>query len=142
MRPMYESVGDRTNEARVAAFLADRFCAQYHKLPLAYRADYLFFRGDVVVAVVEIKCRTHAYGTFPTYILSLDKFMRVRELAKYTHAKASLFVQYTDKLVGVELDSSLSSDWDIRWGGRTDRSDTQDQEPVVHIPLTQFVELG
>lgn len=140
-RPLYESQADRDNEAKVAAAIARKYLMVEHHLPRFYHADYMFFRNWQVALVAEVKCRKHAFGTYTTYMISLLKVMRTRELAAFCAVKALLFIQYYDRLVFVDLNDDRNSQWDIVWGGRTDRNDDQDQEPVMLIPMEHFKEI-
>jgi hypothetical protein len=137
-RPLYESEADRANEAKVAAAIARKYTMVERHLPMAYHSDYIFFKNWVPSLVAEIKCRKHAFGTYTTYMISLLKVMRTRELAAVCNTKALLFVQYSDRLVFVDLNDDRKGYWNIGWGGRTDRNDDQDQEPVLLIPMDHF----
>ena len=35
-----------------------------------------------------------------------------------------------------------SNEWDAKIGGRKDRGDWQDIEPVIHIPISEFNTVG
>ena len=46
-----------------------------------------------------------------------------------------LLVQWADSMGGVQMSNEY---WSVRVGGRKDRNDWQDIEPVTHIPISEF----
>jgi hypothetical protein len=76
-------------------------------------------------------------------MISLGKIMAARRLSEASQLPSFLLVQWTDPKLWnydvcgyVRLDSLL--DFKIAVGGRTDRGDPQDIEPVALIPIGEF----
>ena len=132
-RPIYETEADRANERRVADILLDRWRCTAVKLPRRYEIDYALSRGNRVMAWAEVKCRTNPREQYPTYMVALGKVIAGLDLAQRTNLPFMLVVQWTDSLgwVTPKLDA-------IHIGGRHDRGDGDDEEPVAHIPITEF----
>ena len=132
-RPVYESDADRSNQATDVAKL-ERAFGQTAIAPKDPFAAYdVVFDGQKRPCVVEIKVRRNAREKYPTYMLSEKKYNALCAI----HAKgadALLAVQWTDALgtVRVPVEHTAGT------GGRYDRGDSFDVEPVVHIPINSF----
>lgn len=134
MRPLYERAGDLTNERQVADHLGKLYKSEMMKLPIKYGLDYAAVRGSEIRSWIEIKCRKNEMKRYPTYIISLDKILAARRLTQTTALPSILFVRWTDSLGFVNLCNQFS----YEKGGRIDRNDWQDVEPVAAIPLENF----
>jgi len=71
-------------------------------------------------------------------MISLSKLLSARLLATETEVPAVLAVQFQDKAMYTMLHNVECS---IGFGGRSDRNDWQDQEPVVFINMSEFKEI-
>lgn len=128
-RPRYETADDRTRELAVAQAVFDPYGVTLAKLPVSYEADFAVVRDGRVIGVVEVKVRSRAYDTL---MLSLHKAQTMRRYAE-CGLRAWLVLCVP---TGVYARQVTASDLaDIRMGGRTDRGDWQDVEPVVHVPM-------
>lgn len=134
MRPLYESSEDLANEQQVAKFLSEKWGCTFKKLPISYHIDWVVMR-DKPQAFVELKCRKNESKKYPTLLLSLNKWMRGKELSKELGIPFIVAVKWTD---GVFFHTAGSADVSYGFGGRTDREDSQDIEPVVLIPVENF----
>lgn len=136
-RPLYETGADLGREQAFIAKICDEWQCESHKLSIKSGADYALTRGKPIVAWVEIKCRTNTKNAFSTYNISLDKLMKLRDLARHTALPAMLCVRWSD--VDGYLDiGSTTRDLEFAIWGRYDRGDNQDIEPSVLIPIEEF----
>jgi hypothetical protein len=108
------------------------------KLPTTYSLDYAIKKGEEVKGFIELKCRTHVYGTFDTYMISLKKWKACREFQASSHLKAFLGVGFTDG--DYWLDTANVTDFSVKMGGRSDRDWTVDREPCVFFNIEYFKE--
>ena len=138
MRPMYENDNDLRSEKNLISYVSDCWNVASYKLPMSYKIDYVMYRNESPVGFAEVKVRTHTFGTFPTYIISLAKVMEARRLARETNTKSILIVSWTDRTGYLDFFSHNQ----IRHGGRSDRNDWQDQEPMCHFDLKHFKVIG
>jgi hypothetical protein len=138
MRTLYETVDDLRSEKNVISYVSQCWNVAYYKLPMSYKIDYAMYRDDILMGFAEVKCRTHKFGTFPTYIISLGKVMEARKLARETETNSILIVSWTDKIGYMDFFSHHQ----IKQGGRSDRNDWQDQEPMCHFDLKHFKGIG
>lgn len=138
MRPTYETEADRKNEKRVAQKAASAWggCLA-EKLPKQYRADFGFVDSrESVLAWAEVKCRTNEHDRYPTYMLSLAKWLEAERLSQDTGLPFYLLVEFTDGIYYLRVKKLEGIS--IKMGGRSDRGDAQDREPTVHIPMRHF----
>lgn len=136
-RTQYESDEDRKNERALADFLESLWSCRFDKLPKSYILDFAAVRGGEVVSWHEIKCRKTVPQTrFPTYIVALKKIVAAREYAEATGLPSFLTVEWSDSVGTVEI--SGSTIFSVAMGGRRDRGDSADIEPLTHIPINAF----
>jgi hypothetical protein len=141
-RPIYETKSDRQNEKTIASYLEKRWGCEADKLKIACEIDYSLTRGGKIVGVMEIKCRKYDYNTLEGWgglILSAHKWQAAKRW-KETHNIT--FILAVGLLDGIFVLLVRASDnWpqlELVTGGRTDRSDPQDIEPCVLIPMKLF----
>jgi hypothetical protein len=133
VRPRYERPADLTVERKVAAQL-ERKGIKLHKLPVSYRLDFAMFKNGKLKGWAEIKARRNNHDRYPTLLISLGKVMAARQLADVSGTRSILLVQYLDGLYWCDFASAF----EIRMGGRYDRGDADDVEPVAHFPMEAF----
>lgn len=150
MRPTHESDKDRVEQARIAAFIEKRWDCVATLLPLYSHVDYVLTKrptekeGKVeegrVDAVMEVKCRKHKLRQeWPTYMLSLLKLIRMRELGDALNVPAILVVEWADATGMVDVRKLNTGDCTFHVGGRKDRPDDPgDIELTVRIPNSAF----
>jgi hypothetical protein len=117
----------------------DYFATHLHS-PLAGRA----------AAWVEVKAREHVFGTFPTVILSAGKWVEGCRVARETGVPFNLIFRFSDGVYRYEhaayhVEYNAADplrEVHFEWGGRSsDPRDTQDEEPVAHIPIGRWKKL-
>lgn len=134
---MYEnsqtlSVEEATMDAVCKAWNLGR-----RKLPISYRIDWAVTDRNEPVAWAECKRRYNPHDQYPTLILSLAKYMHGMELAERTGLPFLIIVEFDDGIRFCKHEVMPP----IVWGGRSDRGDPQDMEPMVDIPMSKFVAL-
>jgi len=139
MRAMYENLDTACDEVEFFRSLREHEpYSQYSfsKLPLGYEIECAMEKKNSITAFCEFKRRHVNMNTYDTLILSLHKY---KQLISYSWVEdgAMLFVRWND-MDAVHNVPSEHIKFEIAWGGRTDRNDWQDTEPVVHIPITEF----
>ena len=129
VRRAYESERDREREQVVARAVFEPLGLVVAKLPMAYEVDFAVMRGERVVGVAEVKVRSRAYETV---LVSLHKVQALRRAAQMG-LRAWLLVAVPAGVYAHRV--APAGALDVRWGGRADRGDWQDMEPVVHVPF-------
>lgn len=132
MRPLYETQQDLHNEGQVLARICAAWECEGTKLPLTYKVDYALTRHGEIKAWAEIKCRNTEY---PDMWVSLKKWMAGVRLSKTTGRPFVLVYCFKHKVYWKAVQDDLPV---IRIGGRTDRSDWQDVEPMAVFSLKDF----
>lgn len=141
MRPTYETQHDRDNERSVIDLLCRKWGCAANKTPQFYCVDWSLARGQEVKSLVEIKFRKASY---PTYILSLHKYTEMLMSAFASQLPHLLVVCWPEDGKRVVRYVKVSPEIPARviHGGRKDRGDTQDMEPMVEIPIGKFKLVG
>ena len=138
-RPVYENAEDRSAETMAIKRFIDSLDGDvdFIKLPMQYKMDFAITRDGVIIGLVEVKCRKYSKHAFSTYMISMSKLVAA---AGYSSIGIGciLLVQWTDSMGWVKMDGD---NWKVRIGGRKDRNDWQDVEPVTHIPIAEFKEV-
>ena len=134
-RKIYETQGDLDREHEFKQELEEKLSCSLVKLPIRYCLDFAAVRNRKVVAFVEIKHRTNNIDAYPTYMISLAKLQAAKRLSEDGKVPSFLVVQWTDIRGTTNL---ATCNFSIEMGGRTDREDSQDIEPVAHIELSEF----
>lgn len=145
MRPLYETDKDFENEKRIKRQIEQEKEWKLTKLPKRYYLDFFAFtpRFGQLIAVLEVKRRHNTHDKYPDVILSLAKYMKGAEYADALNVDFLFVVQFNDGLYIHEGGSLTLQHLQITFGGRTDRNDPEDIEPVVHIPVKAlFTKLG
>lgn len=123
------------NEDEVIRQFAASRNAMAVRMPLKSAIDWSLQAGPHITGWVEIKCRKVARDVYPTLILSAHKYINAMQMRNMFDIPLLIVVRYTDGLYFWEVDGRKL---DVRHGGRADRGDWQDVEPVVHIPVELF----
>lgn len=161
-RPLYENQESILDEMSFAEKIASKLSVNLIKLPIAYNLDFAMMRSDLpqvmypktpetaksivsslrgkeVVSFAELKRRGVPSDRYSTLVLSLNKVEAGLTKSRLFGKPFFIFVRYSDKDVYLKYKDEYS--FPIHIGGRYDRGDYQDIEPVVHIPKDMFTEL-
>ncbi len=138
-RPLYENAATLEEEIKFFRDLKeteDYSDIRFRKLPLSYRLECAMehIPTGKIRGFCEFKRRKNLREQYPTLILSLHKYRELQAVSEFS--TALLFVRWNDRDGVHEI--TEYADVDIEWGGRKDRRDWQDEEPVVHIPVDDF----
>jgi len=134
-RPVYETTDDRGREHAVAQRVAEAWRCEVREMPPKAPYDYCAVRDGLIAAICEIKVRNNTSTFYPSLMISVDKLARCDEHARVIGCPFLIIVQYTDALRWVRFSAGM---YTAGIGGRTDRADRLDIEPVVFIPCESF----
>ena len=142
-RLQYESDGDLANETAVASYVGARWNCNFEKLPISYHLDFALTREGAVEGFAEIKCRTSERTRYPTYMIALSKLNAAMTLRHVTGLPVFLIVRWRGGEIGYcDLLDVIMDSLTVEMGGRKDRGDWQDVEPVAHIDIGKFLKLA
>lgn len=131
-RPIYESDADRRRERDAISLYCAKRRVSFAKLPMFYEVDFALLLRGKVVGCAEVKIRSARYSTM---ILSLHKWLALCAWAN-AGLQARVLVMWPSGLHLFRVQPNVVRD--ITMGGRVDRADDQDVEPVVHLPTSEF----
>jgi len=129
-RPTYVTPADEAVERVIADTVGVSWNCSPTKLAKFNSIDFALTRDGNVSGWMEIKRRTNAHDKYPTYMISFDKWKNLILTANASQLPAFLVVQFTDGLYYLH---SHIPPTHIEVGGRFDRNDSQDVEPVAHF---------
>lgn len=143
-RPAYETLEDLKREWEIAHLVGEHWDFTAKKLPRRYTLDYCMVRGKPgarhheVVGGLEVKVRKKKY---PTLILGQTKMYGAQlYLNMEPPRKSFIVVEWPDGIHFREM--VLDAETRLSWGGRQDRGDWQDLEPLIHWPTSSFTLLA
>lgn len=139
MRPRYETEDSLKDEREFADYIATSWAMDLYKMPVSYNLDYMGFRDDKAVGVLEIKNRNFELGHYPTLFIALSKFLNAQNYMKMG-LEFAVAVRLLNGDFFYKWDTSHKLD--IKMGGRRQMRDPADFEPLIHIPFDYFEEIG
>jgi len=137
-RKRYETEADRQKEREVMEAIEAGTGYRCVQMPERYPADILVFDTDgrTPRSMIEVKARNIAFGTYGSFHLSVEKVIGLRQLFSETGVPQFICPYLTD---GIYLYRLAPADrFEIEYGGRSDRGDPEDREPVCCIPWDYF----
>lgn len=134
-RPIYEDETSLDHERVIAEALEEKWGVDFWKLPRSYVADFAVLRKGELIGWAELKVRKCERKKYPTFMVALHKALALKRLAD-AGGSVILLVHWSDGLFMLKPD--LRQKLKIRIGGRSDRGDPADLEPVVHFLVDHF----
>lgn len=135
MRPIYENRSTMLDEQDFAKHLGMLTKCNLVKCPRNFRIDFAAVRNSKVVSFIEYRKRSNAMDYYPTFMTAANKKIYAQAIHRSSSLPVYMFVQWTDHLGYADL-VSCKAKWSV--GGRKDRNDPADFEPVIQIPLSEF----
>lgn len=139
-RPQYETQDDLKNEEEAIRRLEAVSGRKSFKLPRGYRIDFAMCDGEEITSWIEVECIENPFKQYPTLAIGITKLMAGLAFEQKTGLPFFLVVHWPDFLGYIRIKSL--SEFKILKGGRTDRNDSADVEPMVHIPIQMFKKLA
>ncbi len=136
-----ETDESRRNEDLFRHRLEKAWKVEMEHLSSAYALDWSANRDGKTVALVEMKCRTHSFGTHPTYMIGLKKWNACRMFAASSHLPVLLGIGFTDG--DYYVDTSKVKDFTVKMGGMCPhkRNWSVDREPCVYFDIDYFLKV-
>ena len=142
---IYENATSLQREALVAEAVAHVWPLKLIKLPKLAAADFIALKDGRARSLIEIKARTTKLDQYPTLMLSMSKAVALKTVTRETGLPSIIVTTLTDRHSNECFwywhkltDLPLGESYRIEVGGRTDRNDAMDVEPVIMIPYTDF----
>ncbi len=133
---IYETAADRAREESIAARVAAAWgCDRQIKCEFS-QMDRELWRGEAMVARIEIKVRSLFRESRAFYSISAAKISVAVALWEWSGVRSFLVVQFRDGLFFVPVTRLLMA-W-VKVGGRRDRGDARDTEPCAVFPVAWF----
>ena len=136
-RPIYETAENRQSESSAARIIEEKLGLTVVQNKRLYPADYSFIKNGVVKGIGEIKVRKNPRFKYSTFFISADKITKCKAFSQEFGIPFFLFVWWSDGLYTINLTDKKPLHLAI--GGRYDRGDSQDVEPMAHYDPADFV---
>lgn len=136
VRPRYETPQSKAEEDRIASLLEEQWGFEVWKTRAYCPFDRVMVKGGAVKAFCEIKVRKASY---PTYWIGLDKWAALVTYSEAVEVPCALIVAWP--MAGEEAVMAIRVKRGPRaivMGGRRDRGDPDDIEPMVVLPIEEF----
>lgn len=141
-RPLYETSSSLKIEKMMADSYANLFNVQLLKIPIQYGVDAIALIDKKPRYFIEFKKRNINSEYYDTYIISLSKYLKSKSIFQHTNKETVLVVKWTDVMKCIILNRINKENLNISMGGRTDRDDWQDYEPLIKIDIKDFINLN
>ena len=141
MRPIYETNKDLSNEGKVKKVVESKWGIKLEKLDRRQKIDFVMTRGKEIKGWVEVKCRNYDWeqiDRFGGYMVSLQKWISGRTLSSITDKPFFLVVSCKGDVRYLNCNTDNVT---FEIGGRRDRNDAMDIEPVAIVPVSEFVKV-
>jgi hypothetical protein len=141
LRPLYETGEDLQNELNLATKIEKIWKCKFRKMPMQYKIDFALERNKKIVAFCEIKERSYSMDEIDSmggYKISLAKWMAGIQLMQQTGLPFILLIGANNGAYQKTIKYPPALPLDLSVWGRGDRSDPQDFEPCVSIPVSEF----
>ena len=118
-----------------------RYHYSWFKLPeIRYVVDAALTIDRYVKGWMEVKCRSGKPDQYTHWFISLHKLMKGLSLHDYTGLPFFILFDWDGQSFAARVEDPPRTA--LEWGGREDRSDSEDTEPVVLIPRAWFKPIG
>jgi hypothetical protein len=144
MRPIYETSEDRVEEARVMRDVQLVGRIGIRRIRKMFPVDYAILRGPHVVAWAEIKARDYSLeelNYMGGLFLSAYKLGTIKAIELATGIKGVYIAGLTDGIYVARLPEP-NPRLPVGFGGRIDRDDPADVEPVCFVPPASWCPLN
>ena len=139
-RPFYEQETDRVNEREVVlSWLKNNKNFHVKKLRTRYVLDFGVFKSNSneMVCAVEVRCRDVMPDTYPDIMCNLLKH-RLAEVFDNYNIPTYFLVRFKNGDIYAHKFNLDKGHYTVKYGGRTDRNDWEDMEPILCIPMAEF----
>jgi len=143
MRPTYETPETLEREGALAMSLEVLWGVKCRKLPIKYGLDFALIRNNRVIGFAELKSRkgysSDELDARGGVFLSMDKLEHATRYISLTGLPVFFVAELKDGIFAAKFTDKPK--FTLAFGGRSDRDDWQDVEPVGLISLSQFKKL-
>lgn len=138
--PLYQCKEDEAKEQAVAKRIEAKWHIEAKPFGWLCPVDYYFLKNQQMVAVAEIKVRTHASTKYDTVFLNLRKWLALVMAQAGMGVPAIYFVQFTDRIKWIVISNVQNMKIEYRGCLQVVKTHT-DVEPVFLVPIDQMKSL-
>lgn len=139
--PIFQQQQDRDGESLVVDRLRDAWSCEIEPFGMLAPLDYFAIRNGRLSAVLEIKCRSHAEGTYKTVFLNVRKWLALGLAQTGMGVTAIFVVKFTDAISYIRWEDISCSRMSIAGCSERVKSHS-DVEPIIEVAVADMVKLG
>jgi hypothetical protein len=143
-RPKNETEDDLAAEDEAKSVIEDAWNVTIVKLqPHVYGVDWMICKNNLSLhSWGEFKRRYCDMQTYDSLALSLGKWLRLKWNAERSLLPFAIYVQWNDtSIMYKSFPHTTGMGYPCKVGGRLDRDQTGDEEPMIYIPISEFTPL-
>lgn len=133
----YCSDADKDNETKTALAVEKAWGCNLHAFGPLCPIDRYAIRDGRLVAIVEIKARSHASAAYGTVFLNFRKWLALTLGSHGLGVRAVFVVNFTDRIGYIDVAAVDASRVKIGGCSKAVKSHT-DVEPVIEVPVTKL----
>jgi hypothetical protein len=140
---MWTTQEDRKNEDEVIALLEKAWKCAVHRFGALSPIDFFALRNESMVAVMELKTRSHEHGRYPTVFLSVRKWLALTLASVGLNVRALFVVKFTNGVYYIDLkDVDATKN---RMAGIKEELSPHDhlgREPIIDVPIGSLIKIN
>lgn len=136
MRTAYENANNLIEEIQIIRHFCEIKKQSYYKTRKFESVDFALLQNEKVSGWAEVKRRYNSSNKYSTLAISADKIAAGKIKSIATNRPYFLIIGWDDCLGYIEI--KPEDEFEIKIGGRRDRGDDADTEPMIHIPINFF----
>jgi len=130
---IFKTAEDDANESEVARLIEAAWGCTLHSFGRLAPIDWYAVREDRFVGLLELKARSHEYGTFPTVFLNVRKWLTLMLASVGLGVPALFVVRFTDGVRWVPLSEIDATKFTIAGCGIVKYRG--DVEPIIEVQV-------
>jgi hypothetical protein len=136
--PTLQTPANAAHEQAVADRLARAWRARVYSMGAYAPIDWYFERSNRVVAVAELKIRSHPWGQYPSVYLSHDKWCHLMHAHEHSRLAALFVVQAADYLMYARIEDVPAHPVVMRGRVPPRPEAPHDRAPILEVPCGVF----
>ncbi len=134
MSPMLQTEADRRTENEIAVIIGTKWRCECRYFGYYNPLDWYLVRDGRMIAVAELKARTHASSLYATIFLSFRKWISMYGALSFWNVPAVYVVSFTDGIRFIHF-GEIPVGQPLRMAGNSRNVSPTDIEPMIEIPI-------
>ena len=137
MAQLWETEKNVDDQNRILDAVSDRWGVKIERTPVAYHFDGVAVEGKRAVAAIEVRRRNIDRTTYPTFVMSMQKFMYLQQVSRLM--PMFFVIEWDDGMFYTEINNDMTPS--VMFMRQNMARDERDFEPCVEIDVNHFLPL-